>query len=337
MMKRLVVSLVALVCATVSFAQSSLLATLSHEGQVSTFYGANALTAAHAAAAHGDIITLSSGTFVATNITKAITLRGAGMEIDSVHGTMPTILTGDFTIGIADSVQQRLTLEGLYHNHQIIYYTVKNPTFMKCRFKNIVNFYDNGRLIDASFIHCRIADEFYLANNSSASCINCIIEDPNCSSGTISNFEFTNCFIKFTVANCGRVFSSSFFNCIIDGKGNNDYFPSSSIAYNCVVTNENQIFRTVPNMTNHAVSSREELYKTYQGASLEKLDSENFELTDEAKAKYLGTDGTEVGIHGGILPWDTTPSNPQITKCKVASKSTADGKLSVDIEVKAAE
>lgn len=90
-------------------------------------------------------------------------------------------------------------------------------------------------------------------------------------------------------------------------------------------------------MTNHVVSSRKELYKTYLGASLEKLDSENFELTDEAKAKYLGIDGTEVGIHGGILPWDTTPSNPQITKCKVASKSTADGKLSVDIEVKAAE
>ena len=79
------------------------------------------------------------------------------------------------------------------------------------------------------------------------------------------------------------------------------------------------------------------LFKTYPGGSLEKLDSEDFQLTDAAKTQCLGTDGTEVGIYGGSLPFDPTPSNPQITKCNVAAKSTADGKLSVDIEVNAAE
>ena len=49
-----------------------------------------------------------------------------------------------------------------------------------------------------------------------------------------------------------------------------------------------------------------------------------------------GTDGTEVGIYGGSLPYDPTPTNPQITKFNVAAKSTADGKLSVDIEVNSA-
>ena len=66
-------------------------------------------------------------------------------------------------------------------------------------------------------------------------------------------------------------------------------------------------------------------------------DNETYELTETAKATYLGTDGTQVGIYGGMLPFDTTPSNPRITKCNVAAKSTADCKLSVDIEVKAAE
>ena len=79
------------------------------------------------------------------------------------------------------------------------------------------------------------------------------------------------------------------------------------------------------------------LFKTYPGGPLALLDSETFELTDAAKTQYLGTDGTEVGIYGGNLPFDPTPSNPQITKCNVAAKSTADGKLSVDIEVNAAE
>ncbi len=59
-----------------------------------------------------------------------------------------------------------------------------------------------------------------------------------------------------------------------------------------------------------------------------------YQLTDDAK-KYLGSDGTEVGIYGGSLPFDPTPTNPQIVKFNVAPKTTADGKLSIDIEVNA--
>ena len=66
-------------------------------------------------------------------------------------------------------------------------------------------------------------------------------------------------------------------------------------------------------------------------------DDEMFELTDAAKTTYLGTDGKEVGLYGGSIPYEEDPTTPQITKCNVASKSTADGKLSVEIEVKAAE
>jgi hypothetical protein len=79
------------------------------------------------------------------------------------------------------------------------------------------------------------------------------------------------------------------------------------------------------------------LFKTYTGGVITSNDEETFELTDEAKTTYLGSDGTQVGIYGGSLPFDPTPSNPQITKFNVASKSTADGKLSVDIQVNTAE
>ena len=61
------------------------------------------------------------------------------------------------------------------------------------------------------------------------------------------------------------------------------------------------------------------------------------DLTDEAKATYLGSDGTPVGMFGGSLPFSFTPTYPQITKMNVASKTTADGKLSVDIEVSAVQ
>ena len=335
-------SLMLLFVATVltnnAFAQGSLLATLNHEGTISTFYGAQAWKNAHDAAANGDVITLSSGTFVAVDITKAITVRGAGMGIDSTAVSEPTVITGDFKINIADPGSNRLTLEGIYSNHTIHYTNVVNPLFLKCRLNKVT--YDNystSVLKDASFIHCRIADEFNLGTNSSASCVNSVIQDPYSKDNYTSNFEFINCVIVFTGSPLYSVSSSSFKNCIFRSVYTSDYVSGSSTAYNCVGLGSTNIFKNVTNATNKIVSDFASIFKTYTGAKLDLLDSENFQLTDAAKTQYLGTDGTEVGIYGGNLPFDPTPSNPQITKCNVAAKSTADGKLSVDIEVNAAE
>lgn len=332
-MKRFVLSLFALVCVTMSFAQSSLLATLSHDGNIKTFYGAKALIEAHSTAENGDVITLSSGSFIATNIEKALTIRGAGMEVDSINGTLPTILTGDFAINIPDTVSERLTLEGVYSNHTIRYSgTLNKPMFLKCRISEIKQGSGNHNMIDASFIHCRITKKLYLDNDCSASCINSIIASPESCNTQTSNFEFTNCFIY--APNIAYVQSSSLRNCIIiTERTDATTLDSNVIAFNCI-GDAPEIFRNVPNSTNKlAIAS--ELFKTYKGGDFN--DNDSFELTDEAKKKFLGIDGTQVGIYGGMLPYDPTPSNPQIKKCNVAAKSTADGKLSVDIEVKAAE
>ena len=111
---------------------------------------------------------------------------------------------------------------------------------------------------------------------------------------------------------------------------------NTNMAYYCVGMNpNNDLFLGIPNnMTNKYITDLSTLFKTYNGTY---NDSETFELTDEAKAQYLGSDGTEVGMYGGNLPFDPATTNPRITKYNVASKSTADGKLSVDIEVSAAE
>lgn len=331
-------SLVALACATVSFAQSSMLATLNHQGSISTYYGATALGEAYKAAAHGDVITLSSGTFVATNISKAITVRGAGMGIDTTQVVEPTVISGDFTIDIADSVSNKLTLEGIYSNHTITYKNLRNASFLKSRLKKITDYSSTTSILkDANIIHCRIADELRLANNSSALCINSVIEDPHSYSSTTANFEFVNCVIVVDYYNLCDVKSSSFKNCLLKTRLANGFVDGSCTAYNCVGVNSSSIFKYITNSTNRCVSSYADVFKTYAGSTLDKLDNERFELTDVAKTTYLGMDGTQVGIYGGNLPFDATPSNPQITKCNVAAKSTADGKLSVDIQVKAAE
>jgi hypothetical protein len=73
------------------------------------------------------------------------------------------------------------------------------------------------------------------------------------------------------------------------------------------------------------------VFKTYNGTD-DFTFHELYELTDEAKALYIGSDDTQVGIYGGI-GFDLVPSTLQITKCEVSPRSTADGKLSVSIEI----
>ena len=327
-MKKLILSLVAaIVAATATFAQGSLLATLSHDGDITAYYGTNALREAYAAAVSGDIITLGSGTFNAVDIAKGITIRGAGMT--PTGNSLPTIISGDFTIGSIDNLS--LTLEGIYHNNTIYYNAaVDKVNLLKSRFKTITTNDSGCKLTNLTMIHCRIADWFNAGYpDGSASCTNCIF-DKIPYWGT---YEFINCFIK--ADNDDRIENSSFQNCILYG-GNMNKLKSSNVVFNCVAANNGDaLFANISNSTNVSKECSE-VFKTYRdGASV--TDDETFELTDDAKTTLLGNDGTQVGIYGGNLPYDPTPSNPQITKCVVAAKSTDDGKLSVDITVNSAE
>ena len=329
-MKKLFLSLVALVMATMSYAQSSMLATLSHEGNISTFYGASALKDAYNAAANGDVITLSSGSFNAVDIAKGLTIRGAGMGIDDLSNSEPTVITGDFKINIPSTVTTRLTLEGIYHNHTIyINSAFKNGTFLKSRFKEI-NYSNSATVTNLTMIHCKVASDIYFSSNSSASFVNCVIF-VNSSGLSSSNCEFNNCIVKNSdLWYLGR---SYFKNSILVATNSSGYLSSDAVAYNCVAIGAANAFENIPNTTN-VVKNYSDVFKTFKGTY---NDSETFELTETAKTTLKGLDGTQVGIYGGNMPFSATPSNPQITKCNVAGKSTADGKLSVDIEVNGAE
>ena len=328
-MKKLFFSLVATMLATVSFAQSTLVATLSHEGNISMYYGTNALINAHTAAMHGDVITLSSGSFLPVNITKAVTIRGASMGVADAIQVEPTILSGNFYVDISDTTTAQLTIEGIYHNHSISIGHLKDAKFHKCRLWYI-NYKDSALIQNLMIINCRIVSNLYCPSNSSVVCINSAIGYPD--SDNTTHFEFTNCIIH--KPNIGsNVYNSYFKNCILVGNSSSsNYLNSTCVAYNClnVDTSSSSIFRNVLNSTNYH-DNYKNVFTSYAGGYF--VDGENFELTDMAKETYLGMDGTQVGVLGGSLPFTAYLANPQITRCTVASKSTADGKLSVDIEV----
>ena len=325
--------------ATVSFAQNHLVATLTHEGTIKNFYGASALQEAHEAATHGDIINLSSGTFTATHIKKAITLRGAGMDSDPITNREPTIITGEFNIDV--NIIQRLTIEGIYSDYKMTYTNAYDPVFIKCRFKEItygVAKGTNSQMYNAAFIHCKVSSTIRITKVSSVSCQNCVLTGPICETKNLG-VDFTNCVI--ITGSPEGIHNSNMKNCFIhdtaqSGAGSIQSIPSTTTMFNNVVIHtfdtvyNRDVYKNATNSTNTNVSSLSIFFKTYKGKW---DDNETFELTDEAKAKYLGTDGTQIGIYGGDFPFESTPSNPQITNCEVAKKSTADGKLSVKITV----
>lgn len=321
------------------FAQSSLIATLSHEGEITAFYGSNALKDAHKVAVHGDAITLSSGSFTATDITKAVTLRGAGMQLDTINNVLPTTIIGDFVIQIADTVTKKLTVEGIFHNHKIsVKGQLKGARFIKSRFKDF-EVYGHpffGIIVNSSFLHCKISERFFIRENSDVLLNNCYVCGLSSDFST-SSVQFLNSIVQIKSGAISNNHNIVLYNCIFIGtKGSSgDYLSSSCVAYNCVAMNcfDNNFFRYIPNTTNQ-MSTFQVVFKDFTGTY---YDNTTFELTDEAKGKFLGTDGTQVGIFGGNFPFDPTTSNPHITKCNVAAKSTADGKLSVDIEVNGAE
>lgn len=317
---------------TLAQAQTSLMATLNHEGTISTFYGARALQQAHQAAASGDVITLSSGTFQAENITKAVTIRGAGMDVTSANGltSEPTVLANDFSIKIPNTDTNRFTLEGIYHNGRININSqnnscsLRNALFLKSRFRQI-NGENQGVVKDLTMLHCRVAGDISLYNESSAQILNSVINKAY--TGYLS---FSHCVVLngTCLGKGGNEYKNCIFRCF------NNYPQSSESCYNNVFITDNvNVLNNIPNSTNLRVGTSDSHFANIKDYS----DSNEYKLAEADKEVLKGNDGTEIGIYGGSMPYSVVTTNPQITKFNVAAKTTADGKLSVDIEVKSGE
>ena len=333
-MKKLFLSLIALVMATMSFAQSTLVATLTHGEEIKMFYGTYALRDAHNAAANGDIINLS--TFQSVKITKALTIRGAGSKeagstpTQIIESPTPTYIINNFEIEIPNTVTDRLSFEGCEISGTInVRGTLSNAYFLKNRIQTV--FITGGaKMVNGRFVNSKIFS-MTLSDYSTAQFINCeVSEFQSYNNGTAATFM--NCNIRpRAVYRADFLENVQLINCILINNSSYDFWklPSTSSAINCVAVGNGStnVFDNLPARQN------------CRSASLDIFHEEKYwlDLTDEAKATYLGNDGTPVGMFGGMMPFDLTPTYPQITKMNVANKTSADGKLSVEIEVSAKE
>lgn len=321
-MKKFFVYLMAVVtmavCSVSAFAQNTLVATLTHGDEVSMFYGTNALQQACSAATHGDVINLSGGKFQSTKITKAVAVRGTG-----IHDANPTYIVNGFEVEIPANVTEKLSFEGCRITSMMtIKGTLSNAYFLKNSLAGVSVYSSNGKMDNGMFVNCDVYG-MSLYGQSTAQIINSYVEHFS-NSGKLASF--VNCVVN-TSGNPTIYKNSQFVSCIMY-QTNGYCFPSTSTAINCVGLDANKkAFRDMSLKENCSYAGMD----IFQESNVWK------DLTDEAKAKYLGIDGTPVGKFGGMIPYDMTPSYPQITKMNVAAKTTADGKLSVEIGVSAAQ
>ena len=321
-------------------AQVVQMATVQHGETMKAYYGLEALKDAIAAAAAGDVISLSTGQFNAPTINKAVTIQGAGYVI--ANGNY-TAIVGEMTVDVPGGAKG-LLIEGL---HCIGKVTVAGDslcgfTFRKCRMGDLVF---NAKIVEGElgqsklkkltyaeankfYVHHDVIHEIYATYESqiAVDIDHCIVTGclRNTVTAVVRNSLLKNASGTSACAYYNNVMSQNGFNfgqywvgritsAYLSG---NKIFEISTTEYDNTEKNYAALFVTPA----HAYTWNE----TY-----------DYKLTEEAAAQYLGGDGTQVGLYGGSVPFTEVLSTPQIVEKQIATQTDENGMLSVKIKVEA--
>lgn len=338
-MKKLILSLIAAIIAVVSVnAQDVQLVTVQHGTEMQAFYGTDAFKNAIAAAQTGDVISLSGGNYNSATIDKSVTIQGAGYVDDQKNNRFRTHIVGAMSINLPEGANG-LYVEGIStHDDITVEGSVESMCFARCLMTNNVTVTSESNRL--SFLHCRINNLALSGVSHSALVRNSAIHTFHGSSSSQEDGVVENCVILKCFDDIHRF---TFKNNILHHGGYYGHEPSPSISnsvnnsyfYNLINTQRGGI----PDVAVKEGNICEGSYNTgdfrnrYFGNGDAYYQS-SLTLTEEGK-KVLGTDGTEVGIHGGSMPFTDVPSTPQITQKSVAPQSDVNGKLSVKFVIEA--
>ncbi|MBO4906353.1 MAG: hypothetical protein J5486_04880 [Bacteroidaceae bacterium] len=364
-MKKLFLSLIALALPLFAGAQVTDIrtATLIHGNETKVYYGEDAFKDAYNAAAQsGDVIVLSSGNFNdAPSITKSISIYGAGYETDTIAGTEPTSIssisiapvTGYDDYGTQIKIYPKVYLEGLllllnknsYSDRLTCLYiaeggNIDNLIVRKCKMTGALSI--NATSTNCRFIQCVFMNHIGYSTSGSTGRIT--------STGfktEQSQLSFENCWIRYA-AGSSLTSTITFNHCIIYGidswyvtSGSKQYahFTNNIIVAalpeNC--TAYNNIFISTSIGTN--VTGENNWVNIVTSGIFEPDNGLVYSATNNYiirfPKKYVGTDGTEVGINGGSYPFNRLSSVPRILQSDIDLTTTEDKKLNVSIKVEA--
>jgi hypothetical protein len=336
-----------MVCMAAKAQNDVAIATLQHGNNVSVFKGPGALANALAAADEGggDVISLSEGSFTAADITKPVSIYGAGFEKDNTNGTLLTLISGNMTVGRTDSeLLSGVHIEGVYLDGQLKVGGVENK----------------GPLKDFRVVKAFIMSMLVQSTNDNTSFDQCVIngtmncaENNNIYKTVISDLFFSNCvmnrgcFRRYYHADNSIVLDHCIFNVYCNSSNSYGIYYPFENAPNTILTLRNSMYilasdspRTESMYTiwpsgskiSNCISDdgniakydgchtvlRAEVFKDGEDGMYNS--SRSFEL-NEQPAAWVATDGSEIGIRGGN-GWSKVPSTPVVKNLSVTPDGT---------------
>lgn len=317
-------------------------ATLQHNGRATYYYDITALKEALDASVEGDTIWLSGGSFNADTIRHNISIYGVGYRNMSSASTW---VRGEMYIRVPSTeTSSHLYIEGVGFIHNVRQDSVlHDPQIARCYFGDNYVINTEQAYFNGTFVQCRINQyncwDHLTSRGANATFVNCIINSLATREG--STEVFRNCVIRFDgmfLDRWGehwRIQNMSFQNCILFCTSHQRDLPSSAQAIHCVAINEGSGFFTDAHgygnnvIEGASAESFAQIFRTWTGGW---NDAEDYRLAEAARQYYLGTDGTEVGIYGGI-GFTAAPSYPHITRLRTGTKVNPNGTLDVHISV----
>jgi hypothetical protein len=318
------------------FGQTSV-AILDQNGISQAFYGLNSFAEAMDSSATGDHIYLSAGYFTPpVAISKGVKVYGAGHF--PVEGKQTIIQGGLSIMKGADS----LKLEGLYIDGDINYDANNSIT--------------NVRVVRCGVISVNFQSISVSASKNYFSYEECFIRGNIRFSRFGNNFILRNSIITGFVSNIDG-------NALIDGNIflNSGWFLDPYTNYVFVISNvkysiiQNNIFlksayvRLFEAITGTTINknlfeapgfgtygysgiARSEIFVNQSGDVISY--SQDYHL--KSPATYIGTNGSQVGLYGGLgFKENGLPSNPIVVSKTIAPSTDASGNLQISITVKA--
>jgi hypothetical protein len=343
MKKTLIIISIFAMSLNASFAQLTI--ALHHNGQGSYYSSFDSLKN-HIQS--GDTIYLPGGGFNIGNwnIDKTVHVFGVGHNPDSTTTTGTTYLSGNI---ILKTGADNSFFQGFYLTGNIIFGTnvsdqiVNNTIISRCNLTNIYLSFDGTTTTSSSNISIRenivrgtlsggFAANVSISNNiiqglvqyfNSMLFSNNIMMGGFCNNGPFNNNNFS------TFQN--NILIQQYYNCsgnYLESSCNSNYFANNifnqphAFPYNSSTGNGNWLGIDLSTVI-----------VGQSGLSFDYV--QNYHLI--SPSTYLGTDGTQVGIYGGVYPFKegSVPQNPHVISKTIQQSTDNSGNLNINVKVKA--
>ncbi len=309
---------------------------LHNTSGASMYSSTNPFVDAYNDAVDGDTIYLPGGAFTPpTLIDKQLTIIGAGYHPDSTTATFPTLISAQVSLGEnADNCH----IEGIeFGSHFLIenQASVNNLIVKRCKING--NFQVQGNLTtpctNFGIVESIFESRVYGDNLTNSSFNNCFFTDQliRSNSNVVKNSIF------FRIGSSGTYVSTdsentTYSNNIFVGSSGYVISGTGNIIYNNIFEDDSPILGGSPITNgNYYDIPQVDIFVNQTGNTFDY--AHDYQL--QSPATYQGTDGTPVGVYGGVFPYKAgaVPFNPHIRFKNIAPQTDNNGELSIEVHV----